>query len=117
LSIFLLSIISDIDSSVVEAVAKFDENLSRVVPVESAEGDAVIDFRAAVGYVDGIQGSRKLLSKIFAKIGPTEMHVKLRCPQFESRVITAAPIYLANSSAGPGLTMWSCGETMTSVRA
>src|SRR5258708_39502107 len=50
------------------------------------------------------------LSKNFATIGPTEMHVKLRCPQFESRVITAAPMSLANSSAGPGLTRGSSGE-------
>ncbi len=37
--------------SVFEAVAEFYENLSWVVPVEAAEGDAVIEQDAAVGYV------------------------------------------------------------------
>jgi hypothetical protein len=37
----------------VEAVAEFYEDFSWVVPVESAEGGAVVEFNAAVGNVEG----------------------------------------------------------------
>src|ERR1017187_8504339 len=50
-----------------EAIAKFYINLSRIVPVETAEGDAVVEFDAAVGEVDGVQRSGEALAEIFAE--------------------------------------------------
>src|ERR1035438_5035168 len=50
-----------------EAIAKFDVNFPWIVPVESAEGNAVIEFYAPVGNVDGIQRSGKALAKIFSE--------------------------------------------------
>src|SRR6266567_7893063 len=40
--------------SVVKAVAKLNKDFARIVPVESAEGDAVVEFDAAVGQVHGV---------------------------------------------------------------
>ncbi len=49
-----------------EAIAEFDVDFARVVPVESSEGNAVIEFDTAVGYVHGVQRSGKALAEIFA---------------------------------------------------
>jgi len=38
-------------ASVMEAVAQLDENLARIVPMEAAEGQAIIQHHAAVGHV------------------------------------------------------------------
>src|SRR5580704_2082646 len=54
-------------SSVVEAIAKFDVDFAWVVPVEAAEGDAVIEFHAAICDVYRVQGSGEALAEIFAK--------------------------------------------------
>ena len=37
---------------VVEAVAEFGVDLARFVPMESAEGEAVVELHAAVGEID-----------------------------------------------------------------
>ena len=50
-----------------EAITKFNINLAGVVPVESAEGDAVVEFDAAVGDVDGVKRGGKALAKILAE--------------------------------------------------
>ena len=50
-----------------KTVANFNVDFTGIIPVESAEGDAVIEFNAAVGNVDGIQRSRKALAEIFAQ--------------------------------------------------
>src|SRR5580700_10684813 len=58
------SIISDIDSSVMEAVAKFGVNFARVVPVESAEGLAVVEQQVTVGDVKSVQRRGEAFAKI-----------------------------------------------------
>ena len=45
----------DIYMLIVETVAEFHVDLARVVPVKAAEGDAVVEFDAAVGEVDGVE--------------------------------------------------------------
>jgi hypothetical protein len=40
---------------IVEAVAQLDINLPWIVPVEAAEGHAIVEFHAAVGNVQRIQ--------------------------------------------------------------
>src|SRR5258708_34241355 len=50
---------------IVEAVAKFYIDFARIVPVESAEGYAVVEFYAAIGHVHGIQWGGKALAEIF----------------------------------------------------
>ena len=52
---------------VVKAVAHFDKNLPRVVPVEAAEGHAVVEFDAAVGDIQGVQRRRNPLAEILAE--------------------------------------------------
>ena len=54
-------------SSIVKAVAQFDEDLARIVPVEATEGDAVVEFDAAVGDVHSVDGGGEAFAKIFAK--------------------------------------------------
>src|SRR5579863_6335056 len=63
----LIIMASLFDRSVVEAVAEFNINFARVVPVESTEGDAVIEFDAAVGDVDGVERGGDALAEIFAE--------------------------------------------------
>ena len=53
-------------SSVVKSVAKFHEDFARIVPVEAAEGDAVVEFHAAVGHVHGIHRRRESFAEILA---------------------------------------------------
>jgi hypothetical protein len=36
---------------IMEAVTEFGKNLSGIVPVEPAEGDAVVQFHSSVGHV------------------------------------------------------------------
>jgi hypothetical protein len=41
--------------SVVESIAEFYKDLSGIIPMESAEGDAVINFVAAIGDVERVE--------------------------------------------------------------
>ena len=50
-----------------KTVANFNVDFAGIVPVEAAEGDAVVEFNAAVGDVDGIERSRKALAEILAQ--------------------------------------------------
>src|SRR5258708_21799423 len=52
---------------IVEAVAKFYIDFARIVPVESAEGYAVVEFYAAIGHVHGVQRGGEALAEILAK--------------------------------------------------
>src|ERR1700680_4664771 len=54
-------------SLVMEAVAELDVDFARIVPVEAAEGDAVVEFDATVGYVHGVYRSCEALAEIFAQ--------------------------------------------------
>jgi hypothetical protein len=49
-----------------EAVAELDVDFARIIPVEAAEGDAVVEFDAAVGYVHGVNGSGEALADVSA---------------------------------------------------
>jgi hypothetical protein len=51
---------------VMEAVAELDEEFARIVPVEAAEGDAVVELDTAVRYVYGVQRCGEVLAEIFA---------------------------------------------------
>ena len=51
-------------------------------------------------------------SKKRTTVGPNERQLRLRCPQEEFRLTTGALAAAANSIAGVGFTMWSCGEMM-----
>ena len=42
---------------VVKTIAEFDIDFARIVPVEAAEGDAVVEFDAAAGNVDRVHRS------------------------------------------------------------
>ena len=53
--------------SVVKAVAQLDENFARVVPVETAEGLAVIKFHPAIGHIQGVQGCGESVAEILAE--------------------------------------------------
>ena len=50
-----------------EAVAKFQVDFSWGVPVISAEGQAVVVFDAAIGYVQGCDGGSETFAEIFAE--------------------------------------------------
>src|SRR6266567_6182412 len=50
-----------------KAVAEFDEYFARTVPVESPEGDAVVEFDAAVRYIDGVYGGGDALAEILSQ--------------------------------------------------
>ena len=58
---------SDVDSSVMKAIAKLYINFAWIVPVEAAEGDAVVEFHAAVGHVHCVQRSGEPLAEILAQ--------------------------------------------------
>src|ERR1700722_5056900 len=51
---------------IVEAIAEFGVNFPGLVPVESAEGDTIIQFHAAVGYIQPVQRNGVLFPEIFA---------------------------------------------------
>src|ERR1700723_931162 len=53
--------------SVVEAIAQFKVNLTRLIPVEAAEGDTIIEFDATVGDVDGAERGGEALAEILAE--------------------------------------------------
>ena len=50
-----------------ESIADFGINLPWVVPVETAEGLAVVEFHATVGYVQGMQRCGEAFTKILAE--------------------------------------------------
>jgi hypothetical protein len=52
---------------VVKPVAEFCINLAREVPVESAEGQAVVVLDAAIGYVERGEGCSETFTEIFAE--------------------------------------------------
>ena len=52
---------------VVKAVAEFDVDFAGIVPMESAEGDAVVEFDAAVGDVQRVQRRGEAFAEIFAQ--------------------------------------------------
>src|ERR1700674_408678 len=49
-----------------KSVAQFDIDLARVVPMETAEGLAVVEVHAAVGHVQGIQRCGDALAEVLA---------------------------------------------------
>src|SRR5713101_7766058 len=51
---------------VMESITELHVNLPRVVPVESAEGLAVVEVHAPVGYVQGIHRCGEALAEILA---------------------------------------------------
>src|SRR5664279_145672 len=53
--------------SIVEPIAKFDKNFARVIPVETSEGGAVVEFDAAVGDVQRVQRGGDALAEILAQ--------------------------------------------------
>jgi len=53
--------------SVVEAVTKLDINLPRVIPVEAAEGQAIVHFHAMVGHIERGYGNRVFFKKTFSQ--------------------------------------------------
>ena len=52
--------------SVVEAVTQLDENFARIVQVESAKGQAVIQHHAAVSHVQPACGNGEVFAEILA---------------------------------------------------
>ena len=50
-----------------EAVAEFGEDFAGVVVVEAAEGEAVVEQHAVVGYVGGCDGCGDVFAKGFAE--------------------------------------------------
>ena len=54
-------------TSVVEAIAEFDVDFARIVPVESAESEAVVVLDAAVGYVQRGERGGESLAEVFAQ--------------------------------------------------
>ena len=53
--------------SVVEAITHLDENLARIVPVETSESLAVIKFHPAIGHIQGVQRCGESVAEILAK--------------------------------------------------
>src|SRR5271163_1441099 len=53
-------------TSILESVAKLPIDEPRVVPMESAEGQAVIQLHAAISYIHGVNGNGVVLGKGFA---------------------------------------------------
>jgi hypothetical protein len=51
--------------SITEAVANFAEDLAGVVVVEAAVGEAVVEQRAAIGYVGGADGRAEFVAERF----------------------------------------------------
>src|SRR5450631_2547207 len=82
--------------SVVEMVAEFYIDFARIVPVESAKRHAIVQFDAAVRYVDGVHGGGESLAEIFA-----ERHIERGV--------------LRQVRSGVGLTGKGIGETGTVV--
>src|SRR5579872_8822 len=52
---------------VVKSIAKFHKHLSWIIPVEASEGDAVVEFDAAVGDIEGAERGGEALAEIFAQ--------------------------------------------------
>src|SRR6266567_569763 len=52
---------------VMETVAEFDVQFAGIVPVETAEGVAVVEFDAAIGYIDGVYGRRESFAEVLAQ--------------------------------------------------
>ena len=52
---------------VMESITEFRINLSWIVPVETAEGLAVVEFHAAVGDVDAVDRCGESLAEVFAQ--------------------------------------------------
>src|ERR1700676_1114708 len=50
-----------------ESVAQLDENFPRIVPVETAEGLAVVEIHAAVGHIQGVQRCGESVAEILAE--------------------------------------------------
>ena len=50
-----------------ETIAEFDIDFARIVPVEVAEGDAVVEFDASAGNVDRVHRSGKAFTEILAQ--------------------------------------------------
>jgi hypothetical protein len=47
-----------------ESIAHIGINLTRIVPVKTTEGLAVVKFHPAVGYIQGVQRRGELLAEI-----------------------------------------------------
>jgi hypothetical protein len=54
-----------------EPIADLGINLTRIVPVKTAEGLAIVEFHATVGYIQGVQRYGESLTEILAN-GKTE---------------------------------------------
>ena len=50
-----------------KSIAQLDGQLPRVVPVEAAEGLAVVEFHVQVGHIQGIHGCGKAFPEILAQ--------------------------------------------------
>ena len=50
-----------------EPVAKFNVHFTGVIPVKSAKGEAIVEFDATVGYVQGVERSGNIFAEFFAQ--------------------------------------------------
>src|SRR4029077_9437497 len=65
--ISLKAFIQPTHPSIMETVAQFDIDFARVVPMETAEGLAVVEIHAAVGHVQGVQRGGNALTEVLAE--------------------------------------------------
>ena len=42
-----------------KTIAQFHIDLTRIIPVESAEGEAIVKFHAAIGHVNAVREAEK----------------------------------------------------------
>ena len=52
--------------SVMKSIANLDIDLAWIIPVEAAEGLAVVQFHAAIRHVEGIHRSGESFAEVFA---------------------------------------------------
>src|SRR5271166_1357570 len=50
-----------------EAIAKLGVDFAWIVPMKSAEGDAIVQFHAAVGDIEAVQRNRVSFAEVFAE--------------------------------------------------
>src|ERR1035438_176707 len=55
------------NTSIMKPESHLNKNFARVVPVEAAEGLAVVEPHAAVGDIQGVERGRDALAEVFAQ--------------------------------------------------
>jgi hypothetical protein len=63
--IYLCASVDSIRSLVVESITQLYENFAGVIPMETAEGQTVIEHHAEIPNIQGVGGNGKVLSEVF----------------------------------------------------